>query len=78
MCRGPLFGQLTRGQPVTTPDGIVVTPAECMEDTYPGEVVIVVDCPSAAHLPGLSASSGPVQALVGSESTPRVLSLIHI
>lgn len=55
--RGPLYGQLVRGEEVTSISGRVVTPHDVMEPSTPGPVVLVVDCPSAAFLPALTAPS---------------------
>lgn len=51
--RGPLYGQLVKGQEVTGANGRLVRPADVMEPSTPGPVVLVVDCPSPAFVPGL-------------------------
>jgi ribonuclease Z len=48
--KGPAFGRLTRGEPFALPDGSVVSPHDVMSSSTPGPVVIVVACPSTAHL----------------------------
>lgn len=54
--RGPQYGKLVRGEEVTAANGQVVRPADVMEPATPGPVVLVVDCPSAAFLPALTAA----------------------
>lgn len=54
--KGPLFGQLQRGNPVTAVSGRVVQPHEVMNPpTMMGPCLIVVDCPSLDYLPALQA-----------------------
>ena len=50
---GPAFGQLQRGQAVTTAAGRAVQPGEVMEAGTPGPLALVVDCPSVDYLPAL-------------------------
>jgi len=46
----PPSGKLTKGESVTTPDGRVVHPSECMGPAVPGPVFLLIECPSVAHL----------------------------
>jgi len=52
--RGPLYGQLARGQEVTAVNGKLVRPEDVMEAATPGPVVLVVDCPSEGFIPALA------------------------
>ena len=49
--RGPEMGKLTRGESVTTPDGKLITPEECMSAETPGGILLVIDCPNEEYLP---------------------------
>jgi ribonuclease Z len=52
---GPLFGRLAGGEPVTLPDGRIVSSADCTEPPIPPEKLLLVDCPTEddiAALPG--------------------------
>ncbi|WIA31761.1 hypothetical protein OEZ86_002633 [Tetradesmus obliquus] len=52
--RGPMLGELQRGIAVTIPNGKVIQPHEVMDTpATPGACLLLVDCPSAAYLPGL-------------------------
>ena len=53
---GPLFGELQRGGTVTTPAGAVVRPEQVMGAAVPGPLLLVIDCPTAAHAEALRAS----------------------
>lgn len=55
---GPLYGQLQRGVTVKTEDGREIQPREVMDPSTPGPVVLVVDCPTPAHLPALLEAKG--------------------
>lgn len=51
---GPLYGQLSRGQSVTSANGRVVEPHEVMDPpSLPGPLLLLLDCPSLHHLPSL-------------------------
>lgn len=52
--RGPLYGQLVKGQEVTAVNGKIVKPEDVMEAATPGPVVLVVDCPSEGFIPALA------------------------
>ena len=52
--RGPLYGQLAKGQEVTAVNGKLVKPEDVMEATTPGPIVLIVDCPSEGFIPALS------------------------
>jgi ribonuclease Z len=52
--RGPLYGQLVKGQEVTAVNGKLVRPEDVMEAATPGPVVLVVDCPSEGFISALS------------------------
>ncbi|WIA31762.1 hypothetical protein OEZ86_002634 [Tetradesmus obliquus] len=60
--RGPMLGELQRGIAVTIPNGRVIQPHEVMEmPATPGACLLLVDCPSAAYLPGLQQQLMTVQ-----------------
>ena len=45
--RGPLFGRLKQGQPVTLENGRVVHPKDVLEHQDLGPQFLIVDCPNA-------------------------------
>ena len=47
---GPQFRELTEGRSVTTPDGRVVIPEECMEPQKPGKNILVLDIPDRSYV----------------------------
>eukprot|EP01118_Nematostelium_gracile_P016691 TRINITY_DN6974_c0_g1_i1.p1 TRINITY_DN6974_c0_g1~~TRINITY_DN6974_c0_g1_i1.p1 ORF type:complete len:766 (-),score=131.36 TRINITY_DN6974_c0_g1_i1:63-2309(-) len=47
--KGPDFGKLTKGQPVTTPQGITILPQQCIGPNQPGAVFVLLDCPTVHH-----------------------------
>lgn len=47
---GPDFRKLTEGQSVTTAEGKLVTPEECMEPAKPGKVILMLDFPSKDYI----------------------------
>lgn len=75
--KGPLYGKLSRGESVTTPNGRLVLPEEVKEPTTPGPVVLVVDCPSPAFLPALTSAPGLARWTQGEEAD-RVACLVHL
>ncbi|GLC37922.1 hypothetical protein PLESTF_000610300 [Pleodorina starrii] len=52
---GPLFGQLQRGQSVTTESGAVVSPADVMDPALPGPAVLLLDTPSLESMRAVAA-----------------------
>jgi ribonuclease Z len=66
LTKGPKFGQLTKGIPgiggefaaqrlsVTTDDGRVINPSDCIGPVRRGAVFIVVDCPTLSHAKALT------------------------
>jgi ribonuclease Z len=52
--RGPLYGQLCKGQEVTAVNGKIVRPEDVMEAATPGPVVLVIDCPSEGFISALT------------------------
>ena len=48
--KGPLCGQLCAGKPVTLPDGRTIQPEQVLGGGGAGELVLLADCPSEAHL----------------------------
>ena len=57
--RGPIRGQLVRGEDVTLEDGRVVKSSDCVGKSEAGHRFIVVDCPTAAHLAELARPDSP-------------------
>jgi hypothetical protein len=51
--RGPKYGLLCKGQTVTTDEGVVIRPSDCIGAPQRGAVFIVIECPSIAHLASL-------------------------
>ena len=47
---GPDFRRLTEGQSITTAEGKLVTPEECMEPAKPGKVLLVLDFPNKNYI----------------------------
>jgi ribonuclease Z len=66
--RGPLYGQLARGQEVTAVNGRVVRPEDVMEPSAPGPTIAVVDCPTAAFLQGLADTTNGLGAWAADEN----------
>ena len=48
--KGPLCGQLCAGRPVTLPDGRTIEPEQVLGGGGAGELVLLADCPSEAHV----------------------------
>lgn len=67
--RGPLYGQLQQGEEVKSVNGRTVRPADVMEPSTPGPVVIVVDCPSAAFIPSLVDGAAGMGRVAADEAT---------
>ena len=51
---GPLRARLCDGRPVTLPNGHVITPNMVLTGGSRGEIVLIVDCPSVAHVEPLT------------------------
>ena len=51
--KGPLFGQLQRGQNITLPDGTVIQSEDCMGPTQPGVATVIVSCGSILEIASL-------------------------
>jgi ribonuclease Z len=47
--KGPKYGMLTQGKSVTTDDGRVIHPSDCIAPAIPGAVFIVIECPTFEH-----------------------------
>ena len=54
---GKLLGELKSGRSVTLSDGRVVEPSECVSVGQPGAVVVLLSCPTLAHIEPLAAHS---------------------
>lgn len=52
--RGPLYGQLQKGQSVQAANGETVQPSDVMEPSTPGPTVLIVDCPTEEYIKGLA------------------------
>lgn len=48
--KGPMYGRLKAGETVTLPNGDVVHPSDVLGPPTPGPMVLLLDCPSNAHL----------------------------
>ena len=69
---GPLFGKLSRGEPVTNEKGDIIKPESCMEEGQPPAACLIIDCPTTRHLsqlisqpykPYLKSSSAVLKAI---------------
>lgn len=83
--RGRAFGQLQKGQSVTTDAGAVVAPADVMSRSTPGPLLLVVPCPSVDHVPAVAESPvlTPAALDVLREETPpdkpvRACVVVHL
>ncbi|CDF36881.1 unnamed protein product [Chondrus crispus] len=54
--KGRLFGQLQRGVPVTTDNGVTVTPEQVMSKSTPGPMFLVIPCPTVNHIQAITKS----------------------
>ena len=79
-CRGKAFGQLARGESIVTAAGATVTPDLCMEAPVPGEVVLVVDCPTPAYTAAFAAAAACLAAGAAgaSESAEKLQLAVHL
>ena len=75
--RGPLYGQLVKGEEVVAANGRVVKPSDVMEPSVPGPLVLVVDCPSPAFLPALRAAPALAELAGGPRGT-RLAAAVHL
>ncbi|KAK9709421.1 hypothetical protein K7432_009066 [Basidiobolus ranarum] len=50
---GPDFGKLKNGQPVTTPNGVVIQPEQVVGPSRPGTTFMIIDCPSPSYISSL-------------------------
>eukprot|EP01114_Cavostelium_apophysatum_P023195 TRINITY_DN8664_c0_g1_i2.p1 TRINITY_DN8664_c0_g1~~TRINITY_DN8664_c0_g1_i2.p1 ORF type:complete len:762 (-),score=109.98 TRINITY_DN8664_c0_g1_i2:17-2302(-) len=73
---GPKFGLLTKGQTVTTDEGRVVRPEDCVGPSHPGAVFIVLDLPSDLHFQRLRDNATIKEYVVG-KYRDRVAFVIH-
>ncbi|KAK2075685.1 hypothetical protein QBZ16_001793 [Prototheca wickerhamii] len=76
--RGPAYGRLVRGESVTATSGAVVTPEDVMEPGTPGPAVLVVDCPTAAHLNSLVAAPALRAWATDAEKSARLQLVVHL
>ncbi|KAJ2346211.1 hypothetical protein GGF43_005033 [Coemansia sp. RSA 2618] len=79
---GPHFAQLVRGQSITTADGVVIRPEQCVGPTRPSSIVIIVDCPSLAYIDSLTGDHrfAPFLVAPGSsmaEKGGRLMLVVH-
>ena len=77
-CSGPDFGKLAQGEAVTAPSGAVIQPEMCMEAAVLGECITVIDCPSPAYLPALSAAMPSVNELMQDPEGKKLKAVFHI
>ncbi|KAI0236499.1 hypothetical protein L0F63_002988 [Massospora cicadina] len=50
---GPIYAELKRGNTVTTPEGVVIRPEQCVGPSKKGPIFMVLDCPGVQYIPGL-------------------------
>ncbi|KAJ9089826.1 hypothetical protein DSO57_1008787 [Entomophthora muscae] len=50
---GPIFAQLKKGNTITTPEGVVIRPEQCVGPSKKGPIFMVLDCPTEDYIPGL-------------------------
>ena len=48
--KGKERGMLVRGQTITLPDGTKIAPEQCVSSSNPGGTVLIIDCPTPAHV----------------------------
>ncbi|KAH7618880.1 putative tRNAse Z TRZ4, mitochondrial [Nannochloris sp. 'desiccata'] len=77
--RGPLYGQLARGQEVTAVNGKLVRPEDVMEAATPGPVVLILDCPSEGFISALAdAENGVGKWAADAEAGGKVACIVHL
>lgn len=55
--KGPDYGTLKKGIPVTLAGGTVIQPSSVVSPSTPGPLVLIVACPSVNHIPGVTSNS---------------------
>eukprot|EP00871_Galdieria_phlegrea_P001110 jgi/Galph1/19/GphlegSOOS_G4862.1 len=82
--KGRLFGQLSRGETVTLPDGVIIQPSQVMSLPTPGPAVVIICCPHIEYVPlivstaRLGRNSLRLPSHEGYSTTERHLCVIHI
>ncbi|KAJ3032438.1 hypothetical protein HDV00_007546 [Rhizophlyctis rosea] len=74
---GPNFGKLTRGESITTADGNIVEPHQCIGPSRPGSIFVILDCPNASYIDSVLDSQS-LTDLQDSKSKDRVKYIVHI
>ncbi|KAJ2726529.1 hypothetical protein GGI07_000471 [Coemansia sp. Benny D115] len=80
---GPQYGKLIRGESVTTPDGTVIHPSQCVGPTRQSGVFIIIDCPDTSYIESLTTNPrfAPYQTTTSNEGDKdlqeRLLLVIH-
>ncbi|KAJ2693496.1 hypothetical protein H4R19_006005, partial [Coemansia spiralis] len=77
---GPNYRRLVAGESVTAPDGTVISPEQCVGPARASGIFILVDCPSAAYIPSLLASTRFAPFLDGAQPgdlQSRLLVVVH-
>ena len=74
---GPLRGELCAGRPVTLADGSEVRPEQVLLAAGAAELVLIVDCPSAAHVRPLAAHPA-LAAHVGAATAQPLALVVHL
>ncbi|KAJ1888591.1 hypothetical protein LPJ66_008496, partial [Kickxella alabastrina] len=79
---GPLYGKLTRGESVTTADGTVIHPSQCVGPARLSGIFIIIDCPTPAYINSLVTSPRFFPYLNASDDThaetrERLLLVVH-
>lgn len=76
--RGPLYGQLQKGESVQASNGTIVHPEHVMEPSTPGPTAIVVDCPTEEYIQGILDPVHGVCAWAASEKKDKVAVIVHL
>lgn len=75
---GPKFSLLTKGELVTTDDGRIVRPEDCISPVQLGSIFIIIDCPTMAHLKKLSSNSTFEEYFENGKFSNQLSFIIHI
>lgn len=76
--RGPLYGQLQKGEAVQGSNGKTVYPEDVMEPSTPGPTAIIVDCPTDEYIEGIVDTVRGICAWSSSGKKDKVAVIVHL
>eukprot|EP01113_Clastostelium_recurvatum_P004895 TRINITY_DN12175_c0_g1_i12.p1 TRINITY_DN12175_c0_g1~~TRINITY_DN12175_c0_g1_i12.p1 ORF type:complete len:586 (+),score=99.66 TRINITY_DN12175_c0_g1_i12:915-2672(+) len=78
--KGPLLGKLVKGETIVLPSGATVSPEDCVGAPLPGPILLIISCPTEAHVSDVTSSPSfaPYFETKASSSSDMRVVVVHL